>query len=761
MDAGRLPARCLWLDGVLSCNYEPDTLPLLFAEEAVFVTYYNTLLTRHEDKKKDLAVVMRLNAAARASLAAYDVKPCLQALAKCLVLRLNLFPETDYQYYAALVHYLLSVICFASHALNNEEHTKALELFSFAQAELNFHSTTLHAADRHLVGCLLNSNWANYWFRRGKVNAATQCCCRAYQLWMRIPGLSVHVVSFLTPFLVTRFGAALVLARKYDEAQRVLTALVRSFPDSQDVQVLGRDRAGEKPPLWSKSFWGSAPRGGEGKEPMRVNVTNLKLLDPEHPDQPTDVCLRSLTVSLPPIPTPTGQTLPLATNWSLLGSAKYVAHYDAALARIGLRRYRAAQEMLERSAVVFNDCFERSQQAGNPHWWAHLQRAYNFVCWMDEDRTADDFRIKFDEHRDRELLYYQKVVQEEITARPRPAGGAPASPPGRSRSLVAADVLARGGEVDAETREDAEAWQRLLPVLKGKAKSDPKVVGKQLKQCEPALDYQSIRNIAGNLGKSQAVRRIKERASEREQLRRTISVSAPPPTAGPEAPAPGSPTPRYVLVRPQPRQDDEVDEGAWLDRRGRDVSMLRKEWKDAQAALSAAQPEGPTQDVSVPPSLARVSPLVSSRSHSTGDPESADDADAPPPDDLVADTLAEYLNEEPIGIDVKHITDSGVTEEELDVHIRNEVAGWLRVALATIDAGMQRGYREHGDLLRTMETRTKSYIELSRRKQRESLSLLGTMDSLPGSRRQSITASENSSREEDGAEARVPIPPAP
>lgn len=44
------------------------------------------------------------------------------------------------------------------------------------------------------------------------------------------PGLSVHVVSFLTPFLVTRFGAALVLARKYDEAQRVLTALVRPGP---------------------------------------------------------------------------------------------------------------------------------------------------------------------------------------------------------------------------------------------------------------------------------------------------------------------------------------------------------------------------------------------------------------------------------------------------------------------------------------------------------------------------------------------------
>lgn len=44
------------------------------------------------------------------------------------------------------------------------------------------------------------------------------------------------------------------------------------------------------------------------------------------------------------------------------------------------------------------------------------------------------------------------------------------------------------------------------PPPQGKAKSDPKVVGKQLKQCEPALDYQSIRNIAGNLGKSQAVR---------------------------------------------------------------------------------------------------------------------------------------------------------------------------------------------------------------------------------------------------------------
>eukprot|EP00669_Euglena_mutabilis_P005670 TRINITY_DN17212_c0_g1_i1.p1 TRINITY_DN17212_c0_g1~~TRINITY_DN17212_c0_g1_i1.p1 ORF type:complete len:138 (-),score=15.62 TRINITY_DN17212_c0_g1_i1:157-570(-) len=111
--------RPLWLDGVTSADYEVDTLPLLFAHDSVYEVYYAALAHKHPQRSADLTALQRANSDARAALVMRDVEKCLEALKGCLSMRKSIFKDGSYQHYAALVHYLWTVLFFASDRLHS------------------------------------------------------------------------------------------------------------------------------------------------------------------------------------------------------------------------------------------------------------------------------------------------------------------------------------------------------------------------------------------------------------------------------------------------------------------------------------------------------------------------------------------------------------------------------------------------------------------------------------------------------------------
>ena len=644
VNTGKLPMKALWLDGVMSSDYELDTLPLLFAGSADFELYYDTLLTKHPSKQKNLNKIKKFNLGARACREENNAKACLQALSKCVHLRRGAFNDGNYQFYAALVHYLLTILYFAASRLANGDGAEAYDLFVLARSEMRAHSSCLRTSDRNLLGCMLNNNWANYWFRRGKANAASQCCCRAYQLWMRATDLSVLVLAFLSPYLIARFASALVLAKKYDEAVKVYAKFLKTFSNEK----VNADRR---------------VSGGGESDVINVNITTLSLSDPTCPTEPTECCLRSLSVSLTPIPAEDQPTFLHSTNWSIMKSAKFISFYNAAYSRIALRKYRVAQEMLERSAGIFNECYEQTLILGNPQWWANLQKAYNYVCLMEmgEEKTADDYRMKFDEYREREMLYYNRVVNSEVERlkmlkKAKKQGESSMPPKPAAESFVDAD------ETDEDLKMEGEMWQMVLPALQNaKYGSNPRDALKMLKnkRAMSALDYQSIRNLAGNVVKGKTLKKLRKRWSEMDELRKTVTPPPPETTSkslmfpdrdGDEERSEA----KYVLQKPAPREKNDED---WRVRKQRDLAELHKE-----LALARQQPQmiggvmmrlpdpGPphtplrdSKSLS-PASLARVSPVSASHVKFTDQPElTADEIEDMRPEDLLESCVNEYL----------------------------------------------------------------------------------------------------------------------
>eukprot|EP00906_Rhabdomonas_costata_P027519 RCo039069 len=290
VNAGKLPFSPIWLEGVISGDFELDTLPLIFSRQADYDMYYEALVTKHPKWGRDLQKIRKTNLQARAQKAEGDSLGCLDTLLQCLHDRRAVFDDGDYQFYAALVHYLLTIVYFASMGLAAGRLNEALELFTRAHREITEFEYLLRKSDYHLLLCIQSNNMANYWFRKGKINAASQCCCRAYQLWMRASDLSNEVVSFLCPLLIARFATTLLVAHRFEDAQRIYVKFLKMFPE---------DGLEEDSTSLSSHATDSGEAGGPGAQgTLPVNITTMSLVQPQVPSQ---CCLRSLSIALTPV----------------------------------------------------------------------------------------------------------------------------------------------------------------------------------------------------------------------------------------------------------------------------------------------------------------------------------------------------------------------------------------------------------------------------------------------------------------------------
>uniref|UniRef100_A0A7S1JBG5 Uncharacterized protein n=1 Tax=Eutreptiella gymnastica TaxID=73025 RepID=A0A7S1JBG5_9EUGL len=715
----RLPFKCVWLDGVMSSDYELDTLPLLFAGPADFEMYYAALQNKHPTKQKDLTKIKRFNLAARRQREDNDITGCLQVLSKCLHLRRTAFSDVDYQFYAALMHYLLSILYFAASQLATGELNQACALFALAKKEIGERGPSLTRSDRNLLSCILNNNWANYWLRRGKANAASQCCCRAYQLWMRVSDLSVHLLAFLAPFLVSRFATSLVLAKKYDEALKVYSRVFKTYAEDEQDRSTGPT--------------------SNATGPISVNITTLSLADPENPAAPIKCCLRSLSISLTPMAPEGSPNAIYATNWSLHKSAKFATFFGAAYARVALRKYKIGQEMLEKTAHLFNTYAEQSGVAGNPLWWSHLQKGYEYVCLKTETKNADHFRLKFDEIHEREMMYYSRVVNREVERdrAAKRATGDTTNGDASANTSIAAAVLADPDETDPDLKLEAQTWEGFLPVLRQMhAHRNPKAALRELRQqrAASALDYQSIRNLAGNLVKGQTTKRLRKHWDEMDNVRKMCTQTPPPPattshklldSAPLDDSAADGPT-RFVLKKPRkavlaasppnPVVPNAQTKPAWKEGspyvKPKVTSTLTRSSDGGPAAATAQT----VPQWVAPPSLARITPGPKPLQDSEADIENMG------ADELLENCLAEFVAEEtapepPREVDSVQVAQqfasklsaldvSGMGEveivqaqiqtlqAELDARVMREVTTWLNGAITKVVATLAQEDRD-------------------------------------------------------------------
>ena len=136
---------------------------------------------------------------------------CLASLSQCIHLRRCIFEEDDFQYTGAVNHFLLSILNFASFFLResatSDPKTKeimllrAFDLFKKSQDTLN---SVSHIGQRAFFKAMISNNFANYFHRRKKEKAASQCALAAMKAFVR-SRVSVYGFYFQVCGLRPRF----------------------------------------------------------------------------------------------------------------------------------------------------------------------------------------------------------------------------------------------------------------------------------------------------------------------------------------------------------------------------------------------------------------------------------------------------------------------------------------------------------------------------------------------------------------------------
>eukprot|EP00756_Hemistasia_phaeocysticola_P065580 Hpha_TRINITY_DN8647_c0_g1::TRINITY_DN8647_c0_g1_i1::g.168562::m.168562 len=215
----------VWFEGVLTSEFERETLPLLFASDEVFEEYYTELIRGHPHITQALEQVRTRNKAARAQKAEGFWGECLTTLAQCAHLRRCIFDDDDFQYTTAVTHYVLSVLNFASYFVKESRQLagtqkdvllgRAYDLFKRAEEATQ---EVLHPGTRSFLRAAVANNFANYFWRRGKVKAAVQHAIRAQRYWLK------SKVGRSSEYFAMREAVAFCFQERWDAAASALTA---------------------------------------------------------------------------------------------------------------------------------------------------------------------------------------------------------------------------------------------------------------------------------------------------------------------------------------------------------------------------------------------------------------------------------------------------------------------------------------------------------------------------------------------------------
>lgn len=190
-------ARTLWPDITLSCDFEAETLPLLFAADDDCVAYFDALEALHHRKARLIHHVRLHTFEARKRRATGDWPGCIEALQEGCVEREAVFAFDDYQCVAARLHLAWTAVHAATivavGAETPEDSAAAHSMFGVARAVVGrvFGSATIQResdlSPQHVaaagpcrrwlhrrVNIVLHNNWANHWATRKRWAAAMQ-----------------------------------------------------------------------------------------------------------------------------------------------------------------------------------------------------------------------------------------------------------------------------------------------------------------------------------------------------------------------------------------------------------------------------------------------------------------------------------------------------------------------------------------------------------------------------------------------------------
>eukprot|EP00755_Sulcionema_specki_P034066 Sspe_Gene.20855::Locus_7698_Transcript_1_2_Confidence_0.800_Length_1706::g.20855::m.20855 len=349
----------IWLEGVITSEYERDTLPLLFSPDDIFNEYYDVLTAKNEHISNGLYQIRTRNIKARKQRAEGYWQECLESLAQCLHLRRCIFDDDDFQYMAAVKHYVLSVLNFASFFVKESRQTlnpaarngilsKGFELFKQAE-EATQQVEVPH--EREFFRAVVASNFANYYFRRKRVKAACQQVTRALKHWKRAR------VSQGTSFMIARDAITLCFTEKWEEACKALHHAVTAAQVAEEEEGAGKD--------------------DQANLPIRFNTQLLFN------------------------PIPIAEAMPL------------VLHHNLSVAYIGARKYKEAMQWCQSAMEAAN---ASSQYLGPNHpWVAAIRNCQTFCTKIGSSSQFQRFRMKPSDMRVAEFQKMQQIINETRT----------------------------------------------------------------------------------------------------------------------------------------------------------------------------------------------------------------------------------------------------------------------------------------------------------------------------------------------------------
>eukprot|EP00756_Hemistasia_phaeocysticola_P065650 Hpha_TRINITY_DN8701_c0_g1::TRINITY_DN8701_c0_g1_i1::g.45358::m.45358 len=355
----------IWLEGIVTQEYERDTLPLLFASDEVFYEYYDALVREDPDNEAAIERIRATNRQARQERAEGFWQECLANLARCVHLRRVCYDDNDYQYTAAQLHHVLSIYSFASFFLSEAKSAqpnlrqgllaRAFELFTKAGETA---ADVQNAHHRRFLRAVVANNLANYFHLRGKHKAAAQQVAKARQLWgsARVPRGKAY--------FVVREHSALCYNESWDDAVKGLKGCVSSMPAPNE----NGDERGQKP---------KGTEEDSGNAPVRFEIQ----------------------VAANPMP--------------MADAVQIVAAHNLSVSCVGQRKYKEAAEWCQRAM----DAASRSvaHLAGSHPWVKAIKSCQTLCAKMSFTQHFTKYKMRPLDMHVPEFVKMQRIIQETRT----------------------------------------------------------------------------------------------------------------------------------------------------------------------------------------------------------------------------------------------------------------------------------------------------------------------------------------------------------
>uniref|UniRef100_A0A7S1IBH6 Uncharacterized protein n=1 Tax=Eutreptiella gymnastica TaxID=73025 RepID=A0A7S1IBH6_9EUGL len=360
----------IWLEALITSEYERDTLPLLFSGIEDFDTYFEDLLAANDDSMAPAIREMKnRNLEAREERAMGHWPECLLALERAVQLRLIAFPESHpahHDYVLSLHHLMFSLITFGTWFLKESgeqedlrvrdvHEIRAFELFGKAKGLLE---AIKNKQEHWFFKALLFNNMANYYWRRRKQSAATQVMLDSHRAWVKTKQVKYGYYFYV------QYATSLLVMGRYESAMKAMQHAVSILPDNGPVPGTSMHE----------------PEEDDSRLPLRF--------------QP-----QLLSSALP-----------------LVAATCLTAYHNFSLAMVGARKYKDAALWCAKCMDVA--AAHRSYLRVNHPWVKSIKRLQEYCTKMSFSANFEKFRMKPSETRSRAFPNLHKLVTEAQRSSP-------------------------------------------------------------------------------------------------------------------------------------------------------------------------------------------------------------------------------------------------------------------------------------------------------------------------------------------------------